>query len=125
MQYLSYQEYLTIGGTLDATAFNRNIVRACGVIDSETGNKLDRMTAVPENVKHCARDLVEYFEANKTTETAVTSRSQSAGGISESESYGTKTADDMYGDICNILYDYLFTVKDDCGNSLLYRGRGC
>ena len=124
MQYLTYDEYGKIGGTLDLTAFNRNITRANGVIDNETHNRVANMKTVPDGVKHCLRDLVEYFEVNKTTEISVTSRSQSVGGVSESESYNTKSADDMYGDICNILYDYLQSLKDDKGIPLLYRGCG-
>ena len=36
MQYLDYQEYVSIGGVCDATAFNRNIDRACCMIDIMT-----------------------------------------------------------------------------------------
>ena len=122
MQYLDYQEYVSIGGICDATAFNRNIDRACGVIDNATHNRIEYMVDVPQRVKALCRDLVEYLARNDTTEIAVTSRSQSAGGVSESESYATKTADDVYSDIQNMIYDYLLNVTDDKGTHLLYRG---
>ena len=122
MTYLTYDEYVGIGGTLDLTAFNRNIDRACGVIDNATHNRIEHMAEVPQRAKALCRDLVEYLARNDTTEISVTSRSQSAGGVSESESYETKTADDMYGDIQNIIYDYLLNVTDDKGTPLLYRG---
>lgn len=122
MQYLTYEEYTEIGGTLDLTAFNRNIDRACGVIDNATHNRIECMAEVPQRAKALCRDLVEYLARNDTTEIAVTSRSQSAGGVSESESYVTKTADDVYGDIQNMLYDYLGNEKTDNGTPLLYRG---
>ena len=122
MQYLTYEEYTEIGGTLDLTAFNRNIDRACGVIDNATHNRIEHMAEVPQRAKALCRDLVEYLVRNDTTEIAVTSRSQSAGGVSESESYATKTADDVYGDIQNMLYDYLGNEKTDNGIPLLYRG---
>ena len=122
MRYIEYQEYLDIGGVLDSTAFNRNIDRACGIIDNATHNRIDCMAEVPQQAKALCRDLVEYLARNDTTEIAVTSRSQSAGGVSESESYATKTADDMYGDIQNMIYDYLLSVTDDNGTPLLYRG---
>ena len=122
MQYLDYQEYLSIGGVCDATAFDRNIDRACGIIDNATHNRIDCMAEVPQRAKALCRDLVEYLARNDTTETAVTSRSQSAGGVSESESYATKTADDVYGDIQNMIYDYLLNVTDDNGAPLLYSG---
>ena len=122
MIYLTYQEYLNIGGICDLTAFNRNIDRACGVIDNATYNRIDCMAEVPQRAKALCRDLVEYLARNDTTGIAVTSRSQSAGGVSESESYSTKTADDVYGDIQNMIYDYLLNVTDDKGVPLLYRG---
>lgn len=122
MIYLTYEEYTEIGGTLDLTAFNRNIDRACGVIDNATHNRIECMADVPQRVKALCRDLVEYLAKNDTTEIAVTSRSQSAGGVSESESYATKTADDVYGDIQNMIYDYLLNVTNDNGTPLLYRG---
>ena len=53
---------------------------------------------------------------------AVTSKSQSAGGVSESESYATKTTDEINFEMLNIVYDYLATEKDDYGTPLLYRG---
>lgn len=122
MQYLDYQEYVSIGGICDATAFNRNIDRASGVIDNATHNRIEYMAEVPQRAKALCRDLVEYLARNDSIEIAVTSRSQSAGGVSESESYATKTADDVYGDIQNMLYDYLGAETDDNGTPLLYGG---
>ena len=122
MIYLTYEEYINIGGICDLTAFNRNIDRACGVIDNATHNRIEYMADVPQRAKTLCRDLVEYLARNYTTEIAVTSRSQSAGGVRESESYVTKTADDVYSDIQNIIYDYLLNVTDDNGTPLLYRG---
>ena len=122
MIYLTYEQYKEIGGALDLTAFNRFESRACGIIDNATHNRIEGMTEVPQRVKALCRDLVEYLARNDTTEVAVTSRSQSAGGVSESESYATKTADDVYGDIQNMVYDYLLNVTDDNGTPLLYRG---
>lgn len=122
MTYLTYGEYAEMGGICDLTAFNRNIDRACSIIDNATHNRIEGMTDVPQRAKALCRDLVEYLARNDTTEIAVTSRSQSAGGVSESESYATKTADDVYGDIQNMIYDYLANEKTDNGIPLLYRG---
>ena len=122
MQYLTYEEYTEIGGTLDLTAFKRNIDRACGFIDLHTQSRLQTVLEVSQRAKACVRDLVEYLANNVSGAKAVTSKSQSAGGVSESESYATKTADDVYGDIQNMIYDYLLNVTDDNGTPLLYRG---
>ena len=122
MIYLTYEQYKEIGGALDLTAFNRFESRACGIIDNATHNRVECMAEVPQRARALCRDLVEYLARNDTTEIAVTSRSQSAGGVSESESYATKTADDIYDDIQNMIYDYLLNATDDNGTSLLYRG---
>lgn len=124
MQYLDYQEYVSIGGVCDTTAFNRNIDRVCGIIDNATRNRIECMVEVPQKAKALCRDLLEYLVENNGVK-IVTSKSQSAGGVSESESYATKTADDVYGDIQNMLYDYLGNEKTDNGTPLLYRGAMC
>ena len=122
MIYLTYDEYSAMGGICDLTAFNRNIDRACGIIDNATHNRIECMAEVPQRAMALCRDLVEYLARNDTTDISVTSRSQSAGGVSESESYATKTADDVYSDIQNMIYDYLMAETDDNGTPLLYRG---
>lgn len=125
MQYLTYEEYKEIGGVLDSAAFNRNVMRVCGVIDNETHNRTEKLSSIPDSVKHCARDLIEYYANNVSNGKTVTSKSQSAGGISESESYATKTAEDVSNEVSSIISDYLLSVKDDNGTPLLYRGRSC
>ena len=122
MVYLTYEEYGAMGGICDLTVFNRNIDRACGVIDNATHNRIEYMEEVPQRAKALCRDLVEYLARNDTTEIAVTSRSQSAGGVSESESYATKTDVELQADIDNMIADYLMAETDDNGTPLLYRG---
>ena len=120
MAYLTYTEYKEIGGTLDETAFNRNIDRACVMIDVRTQSRLECFEEIPQIVKVVCTDLVEYISTN-TVEKAVTSRSQSAGGVSESESYATKTAEDYSADLDRI-FEPLAVVKTKNGVSVLYRG---
>ena len=120
MQYLTYEEYLNIGGKLDLTAFNRNIDRACGFVDAHTFCRLQRNFSVSQKVKACLRDLTEYLADNGNK--AVTSKSQSAGGVGESVSYATKTIDELNAEMLNIVYDYLITELDDKGTPLMYRG---
>lgn len=122
MQYLTYEEYTKIGGTLDLTAFKRNIDRACGFVDLHTQSRLQSVLEVSQRAKACVRDLVEYLANNVTSGKVITSKSQSASGVSESESYATKTTDETNAEIINIVYDYLATEKDDCGTPLMYRG---
>lgn len=120
MQYLTYEEYSSLGGELSLTAFSRNIDRACAMIDNRTQSRLLRFLEIPDVVKIACRDLVEYIAANMV-EKAVTSRSQSANGVSESESYAIKTAEDYASDIDRI-FELLAEVKTSNGISILYRG---
>ena len=123
MQYLKdHQEYLALGGVCDATAFNRYIDRACGIIDNATHNRIECMAEVPQRAKALCRDLVEYLARYSTSDMVVSSRSQSAGGVSESESYVTKTEVELQADIDNMIADYLMAETDDNGTPLLYRG---
>ena len=121
MQYLTYEEYTEIGGTLDLTAFERNIDRACAMIDIRTQSRLESFEIVPQIVKTVCADLVGYIANNTVEKPFVSSRSQSAGGVSESESYALKTADDFANDIDRI-FEPLQTVKTKNGISVLYRG---
>ena len=122
MTYLTYEEYSNMGGVLDITAFNRSISKVCGIIDNATHRRIECMKTIPQSVKALCRDLVEHISANSTNEKLVTSRSQSAGGVSESESYEIKSREEMQADIDNMIADYLTAETDDSGTPLLYRG---
>ena len=123
MRYIEYQEYLDIGGVLDSTAFNRNIDRACGVIDNATHSRIECMADVPKQAKALCRDLIEYLATNgNVNEKDVSSWSESAGVVSESVSYVSKTKEEVQTDIDGLVYDYLASVTDDKGTPLLYRG---
>ena len=121
MAYLTYTEYKEIGGDIiDEIAFNRNIDRACAMIDNRTQSRLECFEKIPQIVKVVCADLVDYISTN-TVEKAVTSRSQSAGGVSESESYAVKTAEDYSADLDRI-FEPLAVVKTKNGINILYRG---
>jgi hypothetical protein len=121
MTYLTYEEYSNMGGVLDLTAFNRNIDRACAMIDNRTQSILECFEEIPQIVKVVCADLVDYIANNSVDKTIVTSKSQSAGGVSESESYATKTAEDYSADLDRI-FEPLAVVKTKNGISILYRG---
>ena len=121
MSYLTYEEYTEIGGTLDLTAFKRNIDRACAMIDNRTQSRLECFVEIPQIVKIVCADLVDYIANNSVDKAIVTSKSQSAGGVSESESYAIKTAEDYSADLDRI-FEPLAVVKTENGISITYRG---
>ena len=121
MTYLTYEEYIEIGGTLDLTAFQRNIERACTMIDLRTQSRLEAFESIPQIVKIVCADLVGYIATNTVEKPIVSSKSQSAGGVSESESYSVKTADDYLADLERI-FEPLGVVKTANGIRIDYRG---
>lgn len=120
MQYLTYDTYKELGGTLDKTAFKRNIDRACAMIDNRTQSRLDGFEEIPSLVGVVCADLLDYISTNKVDKTVV-SRSQSGGPVSESESYAVKTVEDFAADLDRI-FEPLATIKTKNNVSLLYRG---
>lgn len=124
MTYITYEDYTTIGGTLDLTAFSRNVTRANGVIDYNTHNRVAAMSTIPDAVKALCRDLTEFFASQDITSGVVTSHSQTAGAVSESESYATLSDADRADAVDRMVCDYLLAVTDDNGTPLLYRGAG-
>ena len=121
MTYLTYGEYAEMGGICDLTAFNRNIDRECAMIDNRTQSRLECFEEVPQIVKVVCADLVDYIANNSVDKAVVTSKSQSAGGVSESESYATKTAEDFANDLDRI-FEPLAVVKTKNGISITYQG---
>ena len=121
MLYLTYEEYKSMGGELEEAAFNRNIDRACAMIDIRTQSRLEEFADIPQIVKTVCADLVSYITKNTVEKPSVTSKSQSAGGVSESESYAVKTVDDFASDLDRI-FEPLAVVKTKNGISILYRG---
>lgn len=121
MTYLTYEEYAEIGGTLEETAFNQNIDRACAMIDIRTQGRLETFENIPQIVKIVCADLVGYIANNTVQKPMVSSKSQSANGVSESESYVVKTVDDFANDLDRI-FEPLAVVKTKNGFSVLYRG---
>lgn len=122
MQYLTYEEYKKIGGTLEETAFNRNITRVYGEVDNRTKCRIQAMESIPDGVKALCADLVEYFAANASSGAVISSKSTASGPVSESESYVVKTKDDIASEIDDMFYSYLGSLEDDNGTPLLYRG---
>ena len=67
-QYLTYDEYQALGGTLDMTPFNLLEFEARRKIDILTSDRLRNLDEVPEEVKLCVNALVNSIDGyNKTS----------------------------------------------------------
>lgn len=70
-QYLTYEEYTSLGGTLEETPFNVLEYEARKQIDLRTQNRIKGQSEIPEEVKLCVYHLIDKIDSyNKTTESA-------------------------------------------------------
>lgn len=111
-QYLTYQEYLTLGGTLDEMPFNLLEYNARKEIDSRTQKRFIGIGNEYEEVKLCVYNLIpaiKSYEEYTTQNKAISSESTDGYSVS----YGTpQTAYTMAknNELDNIIYKYLYDV---------------
>lgn len=138
--YLTYDEYLDYGGTLDETAFNDIELDAEGYVDWYTFNRLqdEDENNIPERVKKCMYQIIKliqrtmgYDDAGGTTSKASGTDESDKGVLSQSNdgvsiSYNILSAKDAIElakkDIDNSINRYLQGVRNSLGRKLLYRG---
>lgn len=122
--YLSYTEYQDYGGTLPETDFTLFEFRARKRIDYWTDCRVQNMESVPESVKLCMMQLINYdtkYGSDAQVNNPVVASFNTDG---YSESYGSASdqaaaaAAAMAGSIRSMLYGEM----DDNGVPLLYRG---
>ena len=124
--YLEYDEYQAMGGTLDNSDFTLWERKAEYEINAQAaGNtgkrikKLSELSGLPQSVKDCTFDLIQFLSANVSDNKTVTSESQSSGGVSESYSYKVLDNDQIQAETESIIYNTFF--GGGIGD-LLYRG---
>ena len=119
--YLTYDEYIAMGGTLESTAFTAAARKAEYYINSQsagrTGQRLSVLVCVPQAVKDCVFALIQLDD--EVSKSQIASESQSQGGVSESCSYVTKTEDELSAERQDIINSCFY--GGGIGN-LLYRG---
>lgn len=133
--YLTYEEYTTMGGTLDEATFNFLAFDAQTFIDWYTFNRLQGETDIPDRVKQCMFFLIKLIETKMNLLTPDVSgsnglnanaqlMSQSNDGVSVQ--YSVLHADEIYHnsktEIDEAIKRYLNGVVNSLGRKLLYRG---
>ena len=86
-QYLTYEEYKALGGTLDLTPFNLLEFEARRRIDGKTLNRLINVEKIPQEVKLCIFNLintVKNYIDNENTNQNWNISSESTDGYSVS-----------------------------------------
>lgn len=110
-QYLTYQEYTALGGTLNQTPFNLLEFEARKQIDLRTLGRLKNLENIPEEVKLCDFKLIESIENYaKSIETADKNiASESTDGYSVS--YVTSNQVDDIVKSMNVEFDDLIMTE--------------
>ena len=114
-QYLTYEEYKSLGGTLGEMPFNILELKARQIINERTQNRLKNVEEIPQEVKICVYDLIQtmnkYNMSNNSTSSNISS--ENTDGYSVTYKSGTEmTAEqkvqcedimltDLYGVIVN------------------------
>ena len=123
-QYLSYEEYRSLGGTLDLTPFNLLEFEARKEIDKYTFGRLISLENQVKEVKICVFNLIKSLEGyNSDISRNKNISSESTDGYSVS--YGTNTAETTKAketEIKNIINTYLSNLYLENGTPYLYRG---
>lgn len=116
--YLTYGEYLEMGGTLEESAFSRFAFGAERIIRRATQNRIESMKEIPEAVKWLVFELV-----GKVYGMAEGNHRLSAESVdSWSRSYQVQTEEEQKAAIDALVRNYLASETDDKGVPLLYLG---
>lgn len=147
--YLTYEDYVNMGGTLDETTFNTFEYEAETIVNWYTFNRLKGEKTYPDELAHCMYRLIYLAkleadalllgkqttkttdaEGNVTTvETSAYIKSQSNDGVSIS--YNNVDASDLYNRLSSMgkdnplaqtVFRYLQGVRNSLGKRLTYRG---
>lgn len=117
-QYLTYQDYKALGGTLDLTPFNLLEFEARKEVDDCTYGRLKRLDTQIEDVKLCIMALMNKIQ--KYNETDNGKSSESVG--SYSVTYNKPVNKDEKQERRSIINSYLSECKLEDGTPYLYRG---
>lgn len=124
VQYLTYDEYVNYGGTMDEADFPVAEFKARSRIDWLTMARVQNMKVVPEEVKLAMMVIIKVdskFSATSQVESAIVSSFSTDG---YSESYGSIFEQAGYADkqVNREVTKMLFGIVDDYGEPLIFRG---
>lgn len=124
-QYLTYDEYKALGGSLDQTPFNLLEYEARRIIDSKTLQRLKKIKEIPQEVKMCMLSLVNTINSYATeSQTNKNISSESVGSYSVSYATGTQIQEIVKSknvELTDVILTYLTGVIVN-GEHLIYLG---
>ena len=125
-QYLTYQEYVALGGELSATDFVLAEFKARSRIDRMTLARVQAMQTVPEEVKLAMMCIIKVdgkYAADAQVDSAIVS-SFNTDGYSESYGGADQQTQAVESQLNSQVTTMLFGVLDDFGVPLIYKGVG-
>lgn len=124
-QYLTYNEYKALGGSLDQTPFNLLEYEARRIIDNRTLQRLKGIEIIPQEVKMCMFSLINTINNYASqSQTSKNISSESVGSYSVSYTTGTQiqeTINSKNAELTDIVLTYLTGVIVN-GEHLVYLG---
>lgn len=122
-QYLSYEEYKSLGGTLGEMPFNILELKARQIINERTQNRLKNIEEIPQKVKICVYNLIntmnKYNLSNNSTSSNVSS--ENTDGYSVTYKSGTELTEEQKNQYNDIMETDLYGVIVD-NTPILYLG---
>lgn len=122
-QYLTYEEYKSLGGTLGEMPFNILELKARQVINERTQNRLKNIEEIPQEVKICVYDLIntmnKYNLSNNSTSSNVSS--ENTDGYSVTYKSGTELTEEQKKQYDDVMETDLYGVIVD-NTPILYLG---
>ena len=122
-QYLSYEEYKSLGGTLGEMPFNILELKARQIINERTQNRLKDVEKIPQEVKICVYDLIQiinkYNNSNNSTSSNISS--ENTDGYSVTYKSGTEMTAEQKAQYENVMLTDLYGVIVN-GEAILYLG---
>lgn len=123
-QYLTYEDYKALGGTLDLMPFNLLEFEARQNVDKYTFGRLKELEEQNQEVKLCIFKLINLMNSYNSYETqnkAVSSENTDGYSVS----YGTPTTDftkAKNSEIQGVVREYLVDCKLEDGTPYMYYG---
>lgn len=122
-QYLTYEDYKSLGGTLDEMPFNILELKARQIINERTQNRLKDVEKIPQEVKICVYDLIQiinkYNNSNNSTSSNISS--ENIDGYSVSYKSGTEMTAEQKAQFEDVMLTDLYGVIVN-GEAILYLG---
>ena len=122
-QYLTYEEYKSLGGTLGEMPFNILELKARQIINERTQNRLKDVEKIPQEVKICVYDLINTMNKYNLSDNSTSSNvsSENTDGYSVTYKSGTEMTTEQKAQYEDIMLTDLYGVIVN-GEAILYLG---